>query len=211
MQKYWLTKEGNPSVIVFALGWAADHHSVKHIRPQGYDILCLYDYRTIEPVEDGLLAGYDKKYLFAWSFGVWASEQIFQSIRFIKAIALCGTPYPVHDRYGIPEKIMAITIKGMMHSGIDEFNRRTYGEFYDRMLQFPETRTLDEKYDELQTLARMSVKPYSPSIEWDKAVIAARDVIFPRKNTENYWQDKGVEADFPHYPFGDPEIVAKNL
>ena len=212
MQKHWLIKNNNPSIIIFALGWAADHHAVEHIQPQGYDILCLYDYRTTESLtHSDILKKYDKRYLFAWSFGVWAAEQIFQNTKFTKAVALCGTPYPVNDRYGIPEKIMSVTLRGIMAMGTERFNKRAYGESCERLAQFPETRTMEEKYNELQTLARMSLQPYAPTIEWDKAIIATRDVIFPKQNVENYWQDKGIEMDIPHYPFEKSTIVTENL
>lgn len=70
-------------------------------------------------------------YLFAWSFGVWVSELIFRGIPFYKTVALNGTPLPVNNRYGIPPKSFAVTLKGIARTGIEAFNRRTFDDFYD--------------------------------------------------------------------------------
>ena len=91
MEQHWIVKERNRDLIVFALGWASDFHAVAHIRPEGYDILCTDDYRTIESVDPATVAGYRRIYLFAWSFGVWVSELIFRGIPFYKTVALNGT------------------------------------------------------------------------------------------------------------------------
>lgn len=131
MEQHWIVKERNRDLIVFALGWASDFHAVAHIRPEGYDILCTDDYRTIESVDPATVAGYRRIYLFAWSFGVWVSELIFRGIPFYKTVALNGTPLPVNNRYGIPPKSFAVTLKGIARTGIEAFNRRTFGNFYD--------------------------------------------------------------------------------
>lgn len=58
MQKYWLKREGNERLILFMLGWACSHRAVSHFLPAGYDVLAVYDYRTIEPFDPADFASY---------------------------------------------------------------------------------------------------------------------------------------------------------
>jgi len=213
MQKYWLNREGNERLLLFVLGWASDHHAAEHIRPAGYDILCTYDYRDIEPLTE--TAPYKEVALFAWSFGVWAAEHIFSQAasreNITKAIALCGTPYPVSDRYGIPLKSLIVTLEGMRRAGTDRFNKRTYGGYYETIRPYLDDRSTEEKIEELAFLIEAAQKEYSPEINWDKAIIGSQDVIFPMANVKAYWDEKGKILDIPHYPFADPAIVTDNL
>lgn len=50
MQKHWLKRIGAPDLIVVALGWASEPRLVQNIPTEGYDVLVLYDYRTLEPL-----------------------------------------------------------------------------------------------------------------------------------------------------------------
>ena len=86
MEQHWITREENRDLIIYALGWGGDYHLVDHIRPDGYDLLCTYDYRTISPVSPESVARYRRIYLFAWSFGVWVSELIFRGITFYRTV-----------------------------------------------------------------------------------------------------------------------------
>lgn len=158
MEKHWLKREGNPSLILFVLGWAADSRVVEYIRPEGYDMLCLYDYRTIEPVAQEELAEYRSVHLFAWSFGVWVAEQVLRGIPLAQAVALNGTPRPVDDRYGIPSRAFRVTLRGIAAAGTDAFNRRAYGEYYDTAGSLTPSRTAEELHEELATLYEMSAQ-----------------------------------------------------
>lgn len=140
-----------------------------HTPSEGYDILCTDDYRTIESVDPATVTGYRRIYLFAWSFGVWVSELIFRGIPFYKTVALNGTPLPVNNRYGILPKSFAVTLKGIARTGIEAFNRRTFGNFYDTIALGLETRSFEEKYEELCNLFDASAKAYRPSITWSEA------------------------------------------
>lgn len=205
MEKYWITRAGNDRLIVFVLGWAADHSVVAHIRPAGYDILAIYDYCEMEPVE---LERYSEKYLFAWSFGVWAAEQLFAHADFTRAVAFNGTPFPVSDTYGIAPRRLDATIRGLSAGGMEAFERRAYGVSYEA-LKSP--RTLEENIEELETLKELSIKPYRPAIRWDKAVIGTEDVIFPPENMQNYWSVSAEVLPLPHYPFADAEIILREI
>lgn len=187
---------------VFVLGWASDARFVEHIRPQGYDILAVYDFRTIETVR---LPEYREKYLFAWSFGVWAAEHIFAGESFDKAVALCGSPFPSDDRYGLGRRRIKLTIKGLP-AGMDAFYRASLSEYYERFADTLPVRTAETNREELEALAKMSAEPYIPAIEWDAAVIGERDLIFPPANLKKFWGERASVRNLPHYPFEDDII-----
>ena len=211
MQKHWLIRENNPDLILFVLGWSCDYHAVEHIRPAGYDIFCTYDYTDLEPITPETFTGYRHIYLFAWSFGVWVSEQILKDIPLHKAVALNGSPLPVDDRYGIPGRSLAVTLKGLMRAGTGDFNKRAYGAHYEKIAPYLETRSLEDKYTELRRLHKWASEPYEPALRWTKAVIGRQDIIFPPQNTAAYWGELGETKDLPHYPFADPQTVLEFL
>lgn len=200
--------DGQPNLIIFALGWGADPSTVAHIPSfPGFDTLILYDYRGVEPLGNGFLAGYEKIILFAWSFGVWASEQILKEAALTKAVALNGTPLPVDDRYGIPLRAFRATLRGIASAGPETFNRRAYGECYDKMAASLDGRPWNERLEELEKLYGISSVAYEPAIKWSDALIGSRDGIFPPDNMLAYWQPRMepgrlTVADLPHYPFG---------
>ena len=131
--------------------------------------------------------------------------------------ALNGTPLPVNNRYGIPPKSFAVTLKGIAHTGIEAFNRRTFGDFYDTIAPWLETRPFEEKYEELCNLFDASAKAYRPSITWSEAVIGLQDIIFPPDNVKAYWTEESPATEvqlcpgMPHYPYADPAIVLSRL
>lgn len=208
MQKHWLIKAGNPDLIVAALGWASDYHAVEGAIPDGYDTLCLYDYRTLEAVTREETGPYRRTLLLGWSFGVWAAEQTCRELPLDGAWALNGTPLPVDDRFGIPGRSVLVTLRGIRKAGIETFNRRTYGASYERMSRYFDDRTPEEKIAELETLFEQATRSYTPMLRWKRAVIGTEDVIFPPANMAAYWQRKAlVVPGMPHYPFGQPGLI----
>ena len=131
MREHWIKKEEGPDLLLIALGWACDERAAAHVVPDGYDVLCTFDYRDIRPLPPGLAAPYRRIVLLAWSFGVRAAERICRDIPLDRAIALNGTPYPVDDRLGIPRRSMLVTQKGIRRAGTEAFARKAYAEYYE--------------------------------------------------------------------------------
>ena len=214
MEQHWLIRNGNTRLLVVALGWGADPRAIGHLTPDGYDVLCLYDYRTVEPVPAQTLARYPQRTLMAWSFGVRVAEAIFARGTFGAAVALCGTPRPVDDALGIPVRAFEATLRGLSAAGDLKFNRRTYGESYEALLGpgQAEQRPLGTRIAELESLYRLAQTPYTPALDWTRAVAGGRDLIFPPANQLRYWGDRAeLIADMPHYPFADRDLILRYL
>ena len=214
MEIHWVNRQNNRKLVVFVLGWAADHRIVDHIRPEGCDILTLYDYsdglndvsRVKTVVED-----YSDRWLFGWSFGVWVAEQLFSGVGFRDAVAFNGTPFPVHELYGIEPRRMAVTLRGLRAGGMDQFNRRAYGEYYDRLKPFLSPRPLERNIAELEFLTSAAVADYDPGIHWDKAVVGSDDKIFSPENMIRFWGSRAEILPLPHYPFADGDLIVKEI
>lgn len=234
MQTVWITRPESPTenvlpdqgVIVFAAGWAGSDELVRHLTlPQGYDLLCLFDYRTLPSAAEAeelyaQIAPYRPKHLIAWSFGVWAAGQIFGHSRLSwdSATAINGTPIPISDTYGIPERTFAVTVRSIGSAGTVKFLERMCGtpEILREYYKHRSTRPLDEIYDELKQLRQqaLAIVPSRPEPGiWTAAVIGGHDTIFPPENIARYWTEAGVPftvaETMPHYPLYDPGILTR--
>ena len=214
MQKFWLRKNASENLLIFALGWASSPGDVAHVSAPAHDVLCVFDYRELEPLSPEEFCDYKKIILVAWSFGVWAAERVAARLPLARAIAFNGTPAPVNDKFGMRPRLVALTIRGLEHAGMDAFNGKTFGgenrvperKFGDR--------TLAEKIAELSVLAEKAQEDSSEKIAWSKAFVSPRDEIFPPAAAFAYWRARGIEPeeiDTPHYPFANPEILLREI
>lgn len=190
------------------LGWAADHILIKHIQPPGCDILCVYDYRKTAPLT---IKPYRDKYLFAWSFGVLMAEVLLRDVEFTRAVALNGTPMPADDRFGIGRRRLDLTLRQLSAQGMEQFNRRAYGEHYERLTNHLSPRSLHDNIQELRELQRIAETPPQPAIKWNKAIVGERDMIFPPQNMLDYWGERAELLPLPHYPFADADIILREI
>lgn len=215
-------------VVVFAAGWAGSDELVRHLAlPQGYDLLCLFDYRSFPSATEvrelyAQIAPYRHKHLIAWSFGVWAAERIFGEADWTwdGAVAVNGTPLPVHDTYGIPVRAFAVTVRSIEGAGTGRFLERMCGtqEVLREYYKHRSTRGLEEIGEELrrlrdgaaETAATVSV-PHAGF--WTGAVAGTEDAIFPPENMMRYWTEAGVRVTagegMPHYPLADGEFLMR--
>lgn len=194
MKYKWLQKQNNDKLIVFFNGWGMDENIVSHLDCEDFDIVIFYDYNSLETDID--LPLYKEKYIVGWSMGVMVSclEETKQIREGAKSyIAVCGTPLPVNNDYGIPEKIYNMTIRG--------FNELSSKKFISRMFTektIPETvtkRTLDSQKSELIQLLKYQA---NDSVKFDKVIVAEKDIIIPTKNQLNYWNKTDTDITFIH-------------
>lgn len=215
-------------VVVFAAGWAGSDELVRHLAlPQGYDLLCLFDYRSFPSVTEACelyaqIAPYRHKYLIAWSFGVWAAERIFGEADWVwdGAVAVNGTPLPVHDAYGIPVRAFAVTVRSIEGAGTGRFLERMCGtqEVLREYYKHRSTRGLEEIGEELRRL-RDGAAETAETVSvphagfWTGAVAGTEDAIFPPENMMRYWTEAGVRVTagegMPHYPLADGEFLMR--
>lgn len=213
MQQSWLIKKGHPDLVLYMLGWAATPNAVCHITPPNCDVLACYDHRSIAPLKAEDFAAYRRIYLFAWSFGVWVSEQCCRELPLYKAIALNGTPFPVDDRYGMRLRVVLRTMQGLARVGMNPFNEKAYGGVrYIPDGPFPD-RPIEDKIDELNRLADWSKADSAAHLRWDAAYIGDKDEIFPPAKMWAYWESVGLGTGFDsyHYPFANPSIILDQL
>lgn len=233
MQAVWITRtpDSDPApkrgVVVFAAGWAGSDELARHLTlPEGYGLLCLFDYRTLPAAAEvgelyAQIAPYRNKHLIAWSFGVWAAAQIFgdSPLHWDTATAINGTPLPISDDYGIPRRAFAVTVRSIGGAGTVKFLERMCGtpEILREYYRHRSTRPLEEIYDELLSLQREALATGSGALPapgfWTVAVIGGRDAIFPPENMARYWAEAGVpvttDETMPHYPLFDPNILTR--
>ena len=194
--------------------------TVSHLTlPDQCDLLALYDYRDLEQSDD--LAdlpwdSYEAVTIVAWSLGVWAAEQVVPHWSILptkqRLIAVAGSPYPMHDQWGIPKQIFVGTLEGLTDENRQRFNRRMcggkrYKQLYDILSERPTTELRDELQAVYDSLAIPEASESTPHIRlaWDLAIIGERDQIFPEKNLSTLWKAVNVPTlllpDGYHYLF----------
>ena len=191
MKEAWLIKKsGHRHLILFMLGWGATPNAVHQLPfPEGYDVLCCYDHRKLRPLNAADFAGYERIYLFAWSFGVWVAEQSCQELPLHKAIAINGTPTPIDDERGIPSAIFDGTLATLSENGLARFRRRMCGgaSAMANFMEHAPQRDLEDLRTELAALGNairtLPVKPFP----WTQAVGCTNDKIFPIAAQQAAW------------------------
>ena len=207
-------------LIIYFCGWGMTPATVAHLTlPPQCDLLALYDYRILELSDD--LAdlpwdSYEAVTIVAWSLGVWAAEQVVPHWSILptkqRLIAVAGSPYPMHDQWGIPKQIFVGTLEELTDENRQRFNRRMcggkrYKQLYDILSERPTTELRDELqavYDSLATPEASGSTPHT-RLAWDLAIIGERDQIFPAKNLSTLWKAVNVPTlllpDGYHYLF----------
>ena len=179
MKYKWLQNKQLNKLIIFFNGWGMDDFIVSNLDCEDYDVIVFYDYNDLDIDID--LGHYEEKHVIAWSMGVMVAT-LFDFGNVMSATAICGTPKPIDDKYGIPERIYNLTIKGFSQNSVQTFMKRMF-------LDAPNTekfsnRTLDSQKTELIKLLEYNSKA---EFEYSRVIIADNDKIIPTKNQLNYW------------------------
>ena len=173
-------KEGNKKLILFFNGWGMDELIVSHLDRTGYDLLVLYDYRDLD-ITFPDFSSYDEFFVVGWSMGVMISS-LFDDID-AKRIAINGTLKPIDDKYGIPEKIYKLTVRGFNERSCEKFMRRMFEDVPP--IQTFSNRAFEDVKEELENLIGVEAK----YISYDRKLISDNDVIIPTENQKNYWRN----------------------
>jgi biotin synthesis protein BioG len=137
MKTCWLHQQGNQDCLLFIAGWGMCPEPFYEIPAGAFDVLMLYDYRSMafEDISSALedlqkKARYRKIHLLAWSMGVWAAPMLLAN----KTLSAQGvtsapalTPTPTLTSMFASTIASAIAIGGTCHPihdklGIPEHN-----------------------------------------------------------------------------------------
>jgi len=190
-----LLANSNKKLIIFFNGWGMDETIVSHLDREDYDVLVLYDYRTLDfDLSKYNLEQYSEKYIVAWSMGVMVST-MFDFGKINHSTAINGTLKPIDDNFGIPTKIYKLTVRG--------FNEKSSQKFMERMFKEKppidkfSSRDLESKKEELIALMNYQAKD---SKTFDRVIVSDSDNIIPTNNQLNYWQNPEI-IESGHCPF----------
>lgn len=217
MQSHWLNKQNNDKLLIFFAGWSFDYKPFEFLDCEDYDVLMFYDYNDFELPD---IADYNDYYLVSWSMGVFTAYQMRNELPdFTKKIAINGTPFPVDDKFGIPQKPFLLTLRHAKTGLEGKFYQNIFDkpEEFVRYMQSAVERTIDNRVEELKSLYD-KIKENTDNrndavLYYDKALVSSNDKIIPTKNQLNFWQDKAeiiVSGHFPFYNFKSwNEILCK--
>lgn len=208
MQYHWLNKQNNDKLIIFFGGWSFDYKPFEFLKCDDFDVLMFYGYNTIEmPLNAGR---YNETYLIAWSMGVFAAYFLKDILpEFTKKIAVNGTPFPVHNELGIPEKPFLLTLRHAKTGLEGKFYQNIFSDSkeYERYMNNPVERSIENRENELKSLYKL-IQKTNISYEkfYDKALISSNDKIIPTNNQINFWSQQTpyeiIESGhFPYYNF----------
>lgn len=193
MKYKWLNHKNNQKLIVFFNGWGMDECVVNHLQSEDYDILMFYDYNSLETDFDfENIYPYPKKYLIAWSMGVMTATHF--DIGYISKTAINGTLKPIDDKFGIPERIYNLTLRGFSPKGAERFIKNMYSE----NCELPQpNREFENQKSELEALTHYTA---DEKFEYNRIILSTDDKIIPTKNQSKYW---GIEPNIEsgHAPF----------
>lgn len=206
MKHLWLNKKDNKNLILFFNGWAMNETAVNHLDCSNYDILMVSDYRKIDfSFCDFDFSKYEKKYLIAWSMGVYVSNLFKKELLgFDKKIAINGTNKIIDDDFGIPKKVYKVTVKYLNEESKDKFILNMFKGGLNKKRLNPNIkidRPLEELKEELTEIQRVKI---NETLDFDKIIISKDDRIVPTKNQINFWQglNKNYELiNSTHCPF----------
>lgn len=203
MQYKWLNKNNNKKIILFFNGWGMNETPVQHLKNDNFDVLMIYDYRSIDiNLNQFNLNEYEEKYLICWSMGVYAANLFKENLKdFDKKIAINGTNKVIDDEFGIPKRIYKVTVKFLNEDSCDKFIKNM---FNDGKLNpnVKITKTIEELRDELIAIQNLEL---NQELQFDKAIISSNDKIIPTQNQINFWQSKAEYKiiNSTHCPFED--------
>lgn len=232
MQSHWLNKQNNDKLIIFFAGWSFDYKPFEFLDCEDFDVLMVYDYTsTPRPLRErekfvnehceftNLAEGYKQIFLIAWSMGVFTAYQMRDKLpEFEKKIAINGTPFPVDNEFGIPQKPFLLTLRHAKTGLEGKFYQNIFAsqEEFERYMKNSVERTIENRVEELHSLydkikekALYNDKNFAIADQvrndaiafYNKALVSTQDKIIPTKNQLNFWQDKVQIIESGHFPF----------
>lgn len=199
MRLDFLTERRESRLILIFSGWSTSVDQYRDCVFSGWDTAIVSDYRDLSTLD--IPSHYKTVYIFAYSLGVFAAS--IHKIDAAVKVAICGTGYPISDRFGIPKAIFRGTAENLSVRNLAKFHRRMAGSRlkYEQMLtSLPMNPDIDALREELLSIDRY--RNFENPDRWHRAYIASDDAIFPPDNQRNYWYEfcctDVVEINSPH-------------
>lgn len=207
MKYHWLNKQNNTELIVFFTGWSFDEKPFEFLDCGSADVLFVYDYNEISALEKEIFGKYTKKTLLTWSMGVFAAYLLEDELKdFDQKIAINGTPFPVDDEFGIPQKPFLLTLRHAKTGLEGKFYQNIFEkeEEFEQYSKTPVSRSIENRVEELKSLyEKIKSTKFDYEKFYDFSLISTHDKIIPTKNQINFWQNcapyKILESG--HFPF----------
>ena len=207
MQYFWLNKKNNDNLIVFFCGWSFDYKPFESLDFGENDILVVFDYTNIEAFDIDL-SEYQNKQLISWSMGVYVACFLRNYLPdFDLKIAINGTPFPIDNEYGIPQKTFDLTLKYVDTGLKGKFQQNLFKNLsdFELYLENPVQRSIENRANELVSLnSFINGREVSYSKFYDCAMISDADKIIPTRNQIRCWEKLDVPyvvLDNGHFPF----------
>lgn len=207
MKSKWLIKNNHKKLIIFFNGWGLDENIVSHLKADNYDVLMFYDYEDLEIPKDLLeeIQCYSEKNIIAWSFGVWACSEVVDVFASLSSmIALNGTPLPVDNNFGIPEKIFDLTLSGLSEKTYPKFFQKMFIDFENKFNEGLSNRDIKNKKQELGQIKKQALRQKNQEKNqcFNKIFVGMQDKIFPLKNQLKYWEVIGLRKNIIKFDSG---------
>ena len=205
MKLEFLSRSGQPRLILFFAGWGMDARPFRGLRRDGYDIALLYDYRSLH-IDWSFTAPYAEICILAWSMGVFAASVSTHAIagKITRRVAVAGTLTPVSDTEGIPRAVFDGTYDNLSDRSLAKFYRRMFDsrEAHGAFAAARPQRPVDELRAELRAIDDAQIFNAGHTGPWNKAYIGRADAIFPPAAQRAAWLRGGTtvtESDAPHW------------
>ena len=189
--QYFFQNNNSKDLIVFFSGWGCDQNQFINLHDVK-DVLILYDYQDLQIEFD--FAKYENIYVIAYSAGVFVAAILADKLPNVrKKVALCGNPYLFDEILGISAENIEV-FKSITLDNYLDFRKKymvVSDEEYERYNKLESLRTIASCEAELTALQNLYVvhkKDINP--EFDKALVAEKDLIFNLPAQRDFYKDK---------------------
>lgn len=205
--KLELINHGRTKLLIFFCGFYTDASCFAEFDNCAFDILFAWDYSELDySVFDEIdFTPYTEVNLVAYSYGVWAGAGVARDyLPYIeKSVAVAGTLLPVHDEFGVPEKIFTLMLNSLSQDTLENFERKMFqGTPATSIRAEQELQNLEDEL--LNVLKNRDLHGLNAGISsYDHVIITKNDKIFPCRSQRAFWQNhrNKTELECGHFPF----------
>ncbi len=212
MRGEWLHRGGSSSCLIFFAGWGMDPHPFRPLVTGRQDIHMVWDYRQVEEFDLRPFHAYSRLHLLAWSMGVYVSCLLLSDNTDLlhSAVAVNGTPTPIHDRLGIPVAAYEEMSGNLNREMVLDFYRDMFpeaGAEREMFMSRPPRRSLESLRTELLALSRLYQHRGPGRDIFTRHIVGSRDTVFPARNQLRCWQRERCRViRAGHLPFFSPAL-----